>query len=124
VCQRRQDKNGPVQENRKIEGFYNPRFVGTELRMTDQVKYLGVILDKKLDWKAHLENKIRKACIAVSSCCGKDLRIITEGGGLAIHFRGKAHSFVCFAGLVEENGAEKCSEKSLSLVADNVFGNY
>jgi hypothetical protein len=32
--------------------------------MTGQEKYLGgVILDKKLDWKAHLENRMRKACI-------------------------------------------------------------
>jgi hypothetical protein len=52
------------------------------------------------------------------------LGIITEGGGVAIHFRGEAHSFVCFAGMVEESGAEKCSEKSLSLAADDVFGNY
>jgi hypothetical protein len=35
--------------NRKIGGFYNPRLFGTELRMTDQVKYLGVMLDKNLD---------------------------------------------------------------------------
>jgi hypothetical protein len=28
------------------------------------VKYLEVILDEKLDWKAHLENRMRKACIA------------------------------------------------------------
>jgi hypothetical protein len=35
--------------NRKVGGFYNPRLFGTELRMTDQVKYLRVILDKKLD---------------------------------------------------------------------------
>jgi hypothetical protein len=54
--------------NRKIGGFYNPRIFGTELRMTDQVKYLGVILDKKLDWKAHLENRMRKACIAYWQC--------------------------------------------------------
>jgi hypothetical protein len=45
--------------NRKIGGFYNPKLFGTELRMTDQVKYLGGILDKK-----HLENRIRKTCIA------------------------------------------------------------
>jgi hypothetical protein len=32
------------------------------------VKYLGVILDKKLDWKAHLENRMRKACIAYWQC--------------------------------------------------------
>jgi hypothetical protein len=52
------------------------------------------------------------------------LGIIAEGGVLAIHFRGEAHSFVCFAGMVEESGAEKCSEKALSLAADDVFGNY
>jgi hypothetical protein len=62
--------------------------------------------------------------LAVLSCCGKDLGIITECGGLAIHFRGEAHSFVCFAGMVEEIGAEKCSEKSLSFAADDVLGNY
>jgi hypothetical protein len=33
-------------------------------------------------------------------------------------------SFVCFAGMVEESGAEKCSEKYLSLAVDDVFGNY
>jgi hypothetical protein len=54
--------------NKKTEGFYNPRLFSTELRMTDQVKYLGIILDKKLDWKAHLENRIRKACIAYWQC--------------------------------------------------------
>jgi hypothetical protein len=36
--------------------------------MTDQVKYLGVILDKKLGWTAHLENGMRKACIAYWQC--------------------------------------------------------
>jgi hypothetical protein len=69
---------------RKIWGFYNPRLFGTELRMTDQVKYLGVILDKKFYWRAHLENRMRKACIAYWLCCrGNDLGIITECGGWA-----------------------------------------
>jgi hypothetical protein len=36
---------------RKIEGFCIPKLFDTELRMTDQVQYLGVILDKKLDCK-------------------------------------------------------------------------
>jgi hypothetical protein len=54
--------------NRKIGGFYNPRLFGTELRMTDQVKCLGVIVDKKLDWKVHLENRMRKAYIAYWQC--------------------------------------------------------
>jgi hypothetical protein len=96
--------------NRKIKGFYNPRVFGTELKMTDQVKYLGVILEKKLDWKAQSLHCI----LAVSSCYGKDLGIITKGGGLAIHFRSEAHPFVCFASMVEESEAEKYSEKALS----------
>jgi hypothetical protein len=54
--------------NRKIGGFYSPKRFDTELRMTDQVKYLGVILDKKLDWKAHLESRMRKACISYWEC--------------------------------------------------------
>jgi hypothetical protein len=54
--------------NREIGGFYNPRLFGTELRMTDQVKYLGVILIKKLDWKAHLKNRMRRARIAYWKC--------------------------------------------------------
>jgi hypothetical protein len=49
--------------NRKIEGFYNPRLFGTELRMTDQVNYLEVNLDKKL------ENRMYKACIVYWQCC-------------------------------------------------------
>jgi hypothetical protein len=47
---------------------YNPRLFDTELRMTDQVNNLGVILDKKFDWKEHLENRMRKACIAYWRC--------------------------------------------------------
>jgi hypothetical protein len=55
-----------------------------------------------------------KACIlSVSSSCGKDLRNITKGSGLAIPFRDEAHSFVCFAGMLDESG-------SLSLAADDV----
>jgi hypothetical protein len=42
--------------------------------------------------------------LAVSSCCEKDLRVITEGGGLAVHFREL--------------------ENALSFTADDVFGNY
>jgi hypothetical protein len=96
--------------------------------MTDQVKYLvkylGVIFDENLDWKAHLEKRMRKACIAYWQCrhaVGKtSVGVITEGDGLAIYFRGEAHSFVCFAGMVIESGAEKCSEKALSLATDDV----
>jgi hypothetical protein len=52
------------------------------------------------------------------------LGIITEDVGLTIHFRSEAHSFVSFAGMVVESGAEKCSKNALSLAADDVFGSY
>jgi hypothetical protein len=71
-----------------------------------------------------LKIECAKLASAVSSCCGKDLGIIIEGGGLTIHFRGEAHSFLCLTGMVEESGAEKCSERALSIAADDVFGNY
>jgi hypothetical protein len=59
--------------------------------------------------------------LAVSLCCGKDLGIIIEGAGLSIHFRDEDHSFVCIAGMVEESGAEECSETAPSLAADDVL---
>jgi hypothetical protein len=102
--------------NSKIGDSYNPRLFGTELKMTDKVRYLGLILDKNFDWKAHLENRMRKACIAYWQC----RRAVGKTWGLSpnveawVHFRGEAHSFVCFADMVEESGAEKCSEKALS----------
>jgi hypothetical protein len=111
-------------DNRKIGGFYSPRIFETELRMTDQVKYIGVILDKKLNWKAHLENRMGKACIAYWQCRrAVGLGTITESGGLGIHFCGGAHSFAWFVGIVEESRAEKCSETALSLAADYMNGN-
>jgi hypothetical protein len=108
--------------NRKIGDFYNPRLFGTELRMTYQVKYLGVILVRSLigSWKKDAQSL--NCILAVSSFCRKDLGIITEGGGLALHFRGEVHSLVFFAGMMEESGAEKCSEMALSLAANDVFG--
>jgi hypothetical protein len=99
------------------------------LMMTDQVKYLEVILDKKLDWKTHLANRMREACIANWQCrrnVGKTWRLSPKVMAWIYTsvLTAEAHYFVCFAGMVEESGADKCPEKCLSLAADNVFGNY
>jgi hypothetical protein len=51
--------------------------------------------------------------LAVSSCYGKDLGIITKGGDLAIHYRGEAHIFVCFPGMMEESGANNAQKRLL-----------
>ena len=40
----------------------------TEIKMCQQVKYLGVILDSKLSWRPHCEDRARKATIALMQC--------------------------------------------------------
>jgi hypothetical protein len=46
---------------RKIEGLRPLILHGKELQMLDEIKYLGVILDSKLNWNQHLQKIIRKA---------------------------------------------------------------
>jgi hypothetical protein len=45
-----------------LEGFSAPRLFDS------RVKYLVVILDSKLNWKFHIDNRIRKASIAYWKC--------------------------------------------------------
>ncbi|MCP3661285.1 MAG: hypothetical protein GY696_02130 [Gammaproteobacteria bacterium] len=64
---------------RKIEGFRRPYLNGVELRLSPEVKYLGVILDSKLSWKAHLVHKCKKAIVMLWQC----RRIVGKSWGLA-----------------------------------------
>jgi hypothetical protein len=56
--------------NRKIRGFYNPRLFGTELRMRNQVKYLRVILDKRLIGRRILKIGCAKLALHIGSVVG------------------------------------------------------
>lgn len=53
---------------RRITGVRPLCFFGSEVCVTDQVKYLGVILDSKLNWSAHIDFRIKKACMAFGQC--------------------------------------------------------
>jgi len=66
VASTRKRKNSYVVAIRK----YKPEqlrpiiFYGQQLVLAKQVKYLGVLLDSKLNWKAHVDAKYKKALAA------------------------------------------------------------
>jgi hypothetical protein len=51
----------PLTNRRKVEDLGPLTLNGKELKMLGEVKYLGVILDSKLNWNQHLRKIIRKA---------------------------------------------------------------
>jgi hypothetical protein len=51
-----------------LEDFFDPKLFDTELILNNQVKYLRVILDNKLNWKFYIDNRIRKDSIAYWQC--------------------------------------------------------
>jgi hypothetical protein len=50
----------PFTNRRKLEGIGPLILHGKELKMLDEVMYLGITLDSKLDWNQHLQKIIRK----------------------------------------------------------------
>lgn len=52
----------------KVPLFKLPKLNGTTLELSNQAKFLGVILDSRLTWKANLEERTRKAQIAYFVC--------------------------------------------------------
>jgi hypothetical protein len=64
----------PFTKRKKTEGLGPLSIHGKELEMLDKVKYLGVMLDSKLDWNQHLQKIIRKTqniFVLVRLTCGK-----------------------------------------------------
>lgn len=53
---------------RKLPEMRLPALFGTQLKLSDSVKYLGVIFDTKLSFKQHLDTRIRKATMILWQC--------------------------------------------------------
>jgi hypothetical protein len=45
-------------KRRNLQGLFAPKLFDTELILKNQVKYLGVILNCKLNWKFHIDNRL------------------------------------------------------------------
>jgi hypothetical protein len=52
----------------KVPEFRLPKLFGTQLKLTDKVKYLGVTFDPKLSFKQHLEDRVKKATMIFWQC--------------------------------------------------------
>jgi hypothetical protein len=51
----------PFTRQTDLRGLKEPTLSGHTLQLTTEVKYLGLILDKGLTWKAQLKNVMNKA---------------------------------------------------------------
>ncbi len=45
-----------------------PSINGISLAFSEEAKFLGVILDRKLNWKSNITERVRKATVALYSC--------------------------------------------------------
>jgi hypothetical protein len=60
----------PFTQRRDLGGLKEPTPSGHTLQLTTEVKYLGLILDKQLSWKAQLRNVMNKAYRVFWTCNG------------------------------------------------------
>lgn len=51
----------------KMQYEYDFKLNGSDIELTDSVKILGVILDRKLTYKEHISEQLRKACAKASA---------------------------------------------------------
>jgi len=114
------DKTGLVvfTRRRKLPGFFELRLFGTTLQCSMSVMYLGVILDSRLNWREHIDVKVRKAQNLFWACtraCG----MMWDLGPRVVHwlYIPVFRPFVTFASLVWWPGCQTASaNKKLSRI--------
>ena len=95
----------PFTRRRKLE-LRAPILNGTQLTFSDEVKYLGVTLDRKLTWNNHLDRTTSKAIAAIWTCRNECRKLVGKTWGLKpkmlywIYFSHKAHDYICPTGMV------------------------
>lgn len=53
---------------RAIPDFRPPTLGGRSLSLSNEARYLGIILDSKLNWRSNIEERARKASVALYAC--------------------------------------------------------
>lgn len=57
----------PFTNKRRLDRLVNPKLNGKIITFSTEVKYLGVTIDQKLTWNAHLVNVLQKAKMALGA---------------------------------------------------------
>lgn len=52
----------------KIPSFRLPNIGGQEIKLSERARYLGLILDRKLLWSENIEERVKKATVALYTC--------------------------------------------------------
>ena len=63
------EKTGMIRFTKKA-GLQNRslNFFGHDLVLSEQLKYLGLLIDKKLNWGPHIDYRVKKSCMTYGQC--------------------------------------------------------
>jgi len=56
--------DGPFHQEGGLSGLKPPEIFKGKLNFSEEVKYIGITLDRKLTWNSHLQNRAKRAYVA------------------------------------------------------------